>query len=185
MDDKKIPDFFKDRAQIQPDTEDNTEKKLPELDASSLSEDFDDVPYDFRAEYKERIERTFEADEENDRKFSSVKLHAIGIGVLIGVLIALLFSVFLFGKDDDDLKETIGVEESPRPVKVRPTNPGGMEIPDQDKTIYKRLQSDKMDEPVVERLSLNEEAPVRPQVPTKEGQILGAPRVMPETSEEI
>ena len=189
LDDKKIPDFFSNRAQIQSDEEENvakTEPKMPVFDVETqFSEEMDEVPYDFRTEYKDRIEQTFANDEENERKFSSVRLHAIGIGVLIGVLIALLFSIFLFTEKADDLEQTIVVQESQRPVKVRPTNPGGMDIPDQDKTIYSRLRTDKIEEPVVEHLNISEETPVRPQAPTKEGQILGTPRVMPETADEM
>ena len=106
-DDKKIPDFFSNRAQIRSDEEENvakTEPKMPVFDVETqFSEEVDEVPYDFRTEYKDRIEQTFANDEESERKFSSVRLHAIGIGVLIGVLIALLFSIFLFAEKADDL----------------------------------------------------------------------------------
>ena len=187
-DDKKIPDFFSNRSQIRDDEEEQTvktEPKMPVFDMDNSSDEIDEVPYDFRTEFKDRIEQTFANDEENEKRFSSVRLHAIGIGLLIGVLIALLFSIFLFGENNDDLEQTIVVEESQRPVKVRPTNPGGMDIPDQDKTIYGRLRSDEVSEPVVEHLKITEETPVRPQAPTKEGQILGTPRVMPETADEM
>ena len=187
-DDKKIPDFFSNRVQIRSDEEETvvkSEPKMPVFDMGNTSDEIDEVPYDFRTEYKDRIEQTFANDEENEKKFSSVRLHAIGIGLLIGILIALLFSIFLFGDKSDDLDQTIVVQESQRPVKVRPTNPGGMDIPDQDKTIYDRLRSNEITEPVVERLKIAEETPVRPQVPTKEGQILGTPRVMPESADEM
>ena len=147
--DKKIPDFFANRTQIQSETEEESSlSEEKEFDFNHLEDDeIDDVPYDFRAEYKERIERTFSADEEEEeKKFSSIRLHAIGIGILIGVLVALLGSVILFGSDEEEgTSEPIVVAESQRPVKVRPTNPGGMEIPDQDKTIYKRMRSDEAD----------------------------------------
>lgn len=175
FDDKKLPDFFAARTQLQADTEDEAVPS-EELQIDSDNDLMDEVPYDFRAEYKDKIERTFGLeDEEDDKKFSSIRLHAIGIGVLIGVLVALLASVLLFGSNDDELSEPIVVTESQRPVKVRPTNPGGMEIPDQDKTIYNRMRSNDADTKV-ERLVVVEEVPVRPQVPTKEGEILGKPQ---------
>lgn len=175
FDDKKLPDFFSTRTQLQADTEDETVPS-EELQIDSDNDLMDEVPYDFRAEYKDKIERTFGSDdEEEEKKFSSVRLHAIGIGVLIGVLVALLASVLLFGSDDEEASEPIVVAESQRPVKVRPTNPGGMDIPDQDKTIYNRMRSDEVDTKV-ERLVVVDEVPVRPQVPTKEGEILGKPQ---------
>ena len=192
---KKIPDFFETRAQVRSDIdedddveENTTSKPTTELPALSESEDLsiDEVPYDFRAEYKERIGEALEEDDEKmEKRFSSVRIHAIGSGVLIGVLIALLFSVFLFGSsDNDDSDEPIVVTESQRPVKVRPTNPGGMEIPDQDKTIYKRMRSDAVDTKV-EKFVVADEEPVRPQVPTREGEVLGTPRTMPVDSGEM
>ena len=182
--DKKIPDFFANRTQIQPDSQEDI--NLEEKENIQLVDDgnFDEVPYDFRAEYKERIERSFDVDEEDEKRFSSIRFHAIGIGLLIGVLVALLASVILFGSNEEELSEPVVISESQRPIKVRPTNPGGMEIPDQDKTIYKRMRSDDADTKV-ERLVVVEDIPVRPQIPTKEGQILGTPRAIPETSQEM
>ena len=176
LDDKKIPDFFATRSQLQPQTEEENNSLPGEVSANNDEDLMDEVPYDFRADYREKIERTFALDgEEDEKSFSSIRLHAIGIGLLIGVLIALLASVLLFGSEEDELSEPIVVEESTRPVKVRPTNPGGMDIPDQDKTIYNRMRSNDVDVKV-ERLIEVEEVPVRPQVPTKEGQILGTPQ---------
>ena len=178
FDDKKLPDFFATRTQIRSEEQDeDTVLDEKEIRLDSDNELMNEVPYDFRADYKEKIERTFASDDdEEEKKFSSVRLHAIGIGLLIGVLIALLASVLLFGSQEDEFEEPIVVEESKRPVKVRPTNPGGMEIPDQDKTIYNRMRSEKLDT-TVERLVVVDEVPVRPQVPTKEGEILGTPQM--------
>ena len=191
---KKIPDFFETRAQIRSDVDDeddaeNAEQK-PMTSLGALKEDddlsSDEVPYDFRAEYKERIGEVLDEDDEKmEKRFSSVRIHAVGIGILIGVLIALLFSVFLFGSsDNEDSDEPIVVPGSQRPFKVRPTNPGGMDIPDQDKTIYKRMRSDAVDTKV-EKFVVMDEEPVRPQVPTREGEILGTPRTMPVDSQEM
>ena len=81
--------------------------------------------------------------ESNEKRLLSIRFHAIGIGILIGVLLAVLISVFLFGNEDNDDKNTQPIVVSPntRPVKVRPVTPGGMEISDQDKTVYKKMRS--------------------------------------------
>lgn len=183
---KKIPDFFETRAQVRSEVDDDVAEKKQEIKSSDLPAldegdelSIDEVPYDFRAEYKERIGEALsdEDDEKMDKRFFSVRMHAIGIGILIGVLIALLISVFLFGSSDDSADEPIVVTESQRPVKVRPSNPGGMDIPDQDKTIYRRMRSNAVDTRV-ERFVVADEEPVRPQVPTREGEVLGTPRTM-------
>ncbi len=184
---KKLPDFFANRAQVRLDADDEDTASDETVEPVQDDASVDEVPYDFRAEYKERIDRSF-ADEGDDaeKNFFSVRMHAIGIGVLIGVLVALLVSVFLFGSadDTDTLDEPIVVSESTRPLKERPSNRGGMDIPDQDKTIYKRMRSDELDTQV-ERLVVTPEAPVRPQVPTKEGEVLGTPRSMAKSAEEM
>ena len=102
---KKIPDFFETRAQVRADVDEDADKeegKMPTLSETPVADEedlsVDEVPYDFRAEYKERIGHALEDEnEELEKSFFSVRMHAIGIGVLIGVLVALLVSVFLFG----------------------------------------------------------------------------------------
>jgi hypothetical protein len=58
------------------------------------------------------------------------------------------------------------VKADDRPVKVRPENPGGMEVPDQDKEIYDRLgQAERNRAPTGERLLPPPETPLpRPPV---------------------
>ena len=53
------------------------------------------------------------------------------------------------------------VRADPTPSKIRPRDPGGMEVPDRDKLVYERLQGEGT-EPRVERLLPPAEAPMRP-----------------------
>ena len=182
MEEKDMPDFLNDEKQT-PSEEEKFEQAKERLnfDISSTEEGTDTVPYDFRAEHK------VVADEEtlpDAKSVASIRFHAIGIGVLIGVLLAVLISVFLFDNDNDNEKtaEPIVVQESKRPVKERPTTPGGMEIPDQDKTIYQKMRSDKIDTNV-NIVPISEEQPVQPQIRTKEGGILGMPQNAPTSQE--
>lgn len=194
----KVPDFFASRAEKQADDmSDDFEKakerlRFPMTDDEPVqdkkTDDVDDmeVPYDFRADYQEHIGQNLADDADNAQKgFMWIKVQSIVIGILIAVLVASLVGVFFFSGDDEDMDSApIVVEESQRPVKVRPTDRGGMAIPDQDKTIYKRMRTNKIDAQV-EHLSVEDETPVVPQVPTKVGEILGKPRVMPETAEQM
>ena len=57
------------------------------------------------------------------------------------------------------------------PVKVRPNNPGGLEVPYRDKLVYKRLSNGGSDAPVVERLLSAPESPLplpKPELRTPE-----------------
>lgn len=181
MEEKDMPDFFKDESQKATMLEnENFEKAKERLNfditptESDVLEDTT-VPYDFRAEHKTDDDVTDDTFVE-DHRFMSVRMHAIGIGILIGVLLAVLLGMFMFDSDeqDDANAEPVIIEGSTRPVKTRPSNPGGMDIPDQDKTVYKRMRSDKVDTQV-EVISIAAEKPVQPQIKTKEGGILGAP----------
>ncbi|MCW9032818.1 MAG: SPOR domain-containing protein [Rhodospirillales bacterium] len=71
------------------------------------------------------------------------------------------------------------------PIKVKPENPGGMEIPNRDKLVYERLGS-KPGEPLVERLLPEPEKPVA--MPAPEPEPEKAPvvveKVMPKAVEE-
>ena len=51
------------------------------------------------------------------------------------------------------------------PVKVRPENPGGMQVPDQDKLVYDRMRGDEKP-PEVERLLARPEPPLPPPTAT-------------------
>lgn len=51
------------------------------------------------------------------------------------------------------------------PIKVKPENPGGAEIPDRDKLVYQRLSGTPAPEPKIERLLPAPEAPLPPPAP--------------------
>ena len=136
---------------------------------------FPGSPYNFRAEYKEKI--VVPKTEDLDENFSSIRFHAIGIGILIGILATVLISVVLWGISDEKEIEPIIITASDEPVKEKPENPGGMRIPDQDKLVYKRLRTDDKDIKV-ENVIPVPEAPVKPVVEN-----IVKPTVKPEASE--
>ena len=55
------------------------------------------------------------------------------------------------------------VQADPGPVKVRPEEPGGMQVPDRDKLVYDRFGGD-VARPAIERLLPPSEAPLSPPV---------------------
>ena len=178
-----MPDFFKedvkDASVVENESFEQAKERLnfdiseeKNTDVGDMQDDMA-VPYDFRADQKDT---DTDEEESSDGHFVSLRVHAIGIGILIGVLLAILLSVFLFGSSDNDANVApIVIEGSTRATKVRPANPAGMEIPDQDKTVYTKLHSDQV-ATQVEVIPIAPEAPVQPQVKTKEGAILGTPQ---------
>lgn len=98
----------------------------------------------------------------------SFRSHLIALGVFISILAVILTGFFMFGDDKTD-EEIITITATPTPVKIRPEQPGGMPIPDQDKQIYSLMQSNRT-EPKVEALFPEPEKPVLPDIPVAESQ---------------
>ena len=64
------------------------------------------------------------------------------------------------------------------PVKVRPESPGGMEVPDQDKLVYNRMQGAR-EAPPVEQLLPPPETPLPPPAPKPAPQEMVEPQPQP------
>lgn len=177
---KVLRDFEDEQDEMPlPKTTKETVLKSDEEEIETSAEPAEDLlttPYDFRAEYKERITAP-DTDEvkKPSFKFFTLGWHMVGIAALGGALLVLLIVAFVLGLSDDEKAEPIVIEEEAIVVKERPAHEGGLNVPDQDKTIYKRMRSEQVDSKV-ERLFPAEETPkVMNRPATKEGLILGAP----------
>ncbi|MGN0919243.1 MAG: SPOR domain-containing protein [Alphaproteobacteria bacterium] len=127
------------------------EKKEAETEAEEKTE---------QADFLENWSTPSEAGEETRPLSKTFWLVFVGVTLLVGCLIGV---VYLLLKGPIENEEVVTIAPTPTPVKVRPENPGGMVIPDQDKVIYSRLTQDTL--PVkVEKLFPEEEKPVMPEV---------------------
>ena len=70
------------------------------------------------------------------------------------------------------------------PIKVRPESPGGMQVPDQDKLVYDRMQGEG-EAPQVEQLLPPPETPLPLPAPPPPPQVDVAPEVAPATEAEV
>lgn len=124
-------------------------------------QDDDASLYDFRPEFNERL--GVSPDEIEEKNFSSMKLHVIAIVIFVGVLLIVLAGFFFFGDDSAEQQgnDVITITATSDPVKVRPEQPGGMNIPDQDKLVYGRIRSNNVNTKV-ESLFPEAEQPVMP-----------------------
>lgn len=89
-------------------------------------------------------------------------LQAIVVLCAFGGFFGLAWYAYKSGDSTDDKDvELIKVEKTP--VKEAPKNPGGMQIPNQDKTVYNLIDNNsKTDKPVAERIMPTPEEPVNP-----------------------
>ncbi|MBQ4472223.1 MAG: SPOR domain-containing protein [Alphaproteobacteria bacterium] len=100
--------------------------------------------------------RTEPAEEEKESKsFVWIILGAAAV-IVSGVVVALSFRV-----PEMEESEIVVISPTPIPVKIRPENPGGLNIPDTDKVVYHRV-AEGAPEPVAETLFPEQEQPVMP-----------------------
>lgn len=144
---RKEPSFFKD----------------DKAEAGVIHDEQDDDAslYDFRPEFSERL--GVSPDDIEEKNFSSMKLHVVAIVIFVGVLLIVLAGFFFFGGDSAEKQggDVITITATSDPVKVRPEQPGGMNIPDQDKLVYGRIRSNNVNTKV-ENLFPEPEQPVMP-----------------------
>jgi len=101
------------------------------------------------------------------------------IGGLVLVLVAGVGGFFYFYGPQDSAAEIFEIRPTPTPVKVRPENPGGLQIAGTDKVIYDRTSAHKAE--VMEKLFPEPEQPVAP--PPE--QVLSVEEMMPPVPQEI
>lgn len=94
------------------------------------------------------------------------KYHFWGLGVAGLILVAVVGSIAFFGREDRNEQVPV-IEPTQKAVRVKPENPGGMVIPDQDKMIYNRLAA-KETQTKVEKLFPEPEKPVLPEILIKQ-----------------
>ncbi|MBP5344093.1 MAG: SPOR domain-containing protein [Alphaproteobacteria bacterium] len=104
------------------------------------------------------------------------------VWALSGLALVLLAGVggfFYFYAPSDNTQEIVVIAPTPTPVKVRPENPGGLQISGTDKVAYNRTSAHKAE--VVEKLFPEPEQPVAPPVE----QILTPEEILPPVPQEV
>ena len=148
-----------------------TNRKEPFLSKEEIkpqgeSENDDASLYNFVPNLGERLGNV-RFDDLEEKRFSSMKLHFIALGIFIGVLVIVLGGFLMFGSSDEEGDEVITINATAEPVKVKPEQPGGMAIPDQDKMVYNRIRTNTVDTKV-ENLFPEPEQPIMPNILTVE-----------------
>lgn len=98
---------------------------------------------------------------------------------LVFVLLAGVGGFFYFYAPSDNAQDIFVIAPTPTPVKVRPENPGGLQISGTDKVAYNRTSAHKAE--VVEKLFPEPEQPVAP--PAE--QILSPEEILPPVPQEV
>ncbi|WP_292896125.1 SPOR domain-containing protein [Nitratireductor sp.] len=111
------------------------------------------------------------------------------LGVAGGVAILALVGFFAFSGGGEDNSAPVVVRADDEPIKVKPENPGGEQVPNQDNQVYQRVSgAEAGGDPVQERLVSTAEEPVDvPQATPKSEERLtpGAGDTVTPTSEPV
>ncbi len=134
--------------------------EMPE--ESVVPESDDAAQYEFPTDFRTRLDAMQMAPVE-EKTFPSMKLHFIAIGLFSGILVVVLAGFFIFSDTEEMAEEIVTIAATPEAVKVKPEQPGGMNIPDQDKMVYDRIRSEQTSAKV-ENLFPEPEKPIVPAI---------------------
>lgn len=131
---------------------------------------------DYDRDILDIIPERFDADADSHQARAGHRLRAIvtiTVAVIaVGAIVAAGLH-FLGGRRGGGLGVPV-IKADDRPIKIRPDDRGGMQVPNQDKLVYERMDQGAESEPKVERLLPQAEAPKTPP-----RQALPAPEPMP------
>ena len=89
-------------------------------------------------------------------------LAAFVVAVALGGFSAVVWYSFTKGQEDNQEALVPLIKAENKPIKVRPEKPGGMEVPNQDKLVYSRMNPGERPPPVEKLLPLPETPVAKP-----------------------
>lgn len=90
---------------------------------------------------------------------------SVFLGTIAGVGLACVVGWFILAPSENGLSSEVPVVRRPQTaIKIKPSEPGGMEIANQDKSVYDIIDKNAVDKPSVERLLPPPEQPVIPEI---------------------
>lgn len=124
---------------------------------------------EFLDEFRQRL-NSQPLENIDDRRATVNRSQQIFLSTVLGIGLAGIVSWFVFSSDysQTDNVEIPVVRRPQTAVKIQPTEPGGMEILNQDKTVYDIIEKKEIDEHSVESLLPPPEEPQLPVVETPE-----------------
>ena len=136
-------------------------------------------------EFRQKIAQEMEADIEQRRHDLERSRNGF-IGAIAGIVVAGIVSWFLllphFGFNQN--KEIPIIRRPILPVKIQPSEPGGMEIQNQDKTVYALVEKNETVDTKVESLLPPPETPQMPTIVAQETEPLASDSEKSELSSE-
>ena len=104
-------------------------------------------------------------------------LAAFVVAVALGGFSAIVWYSFTKGQDENLEALVPLIKAENKPIKVRPEKPGGMEVPNQDKLVYSRMNPGERPPPVEKLLPLPEAPVAKPAASPEDGSTGNAKKV--------
>jgi cell division septation protein DedD len=127
----------------------------------------DEPEFDFDQDIVDIIPERFDRDpdsREAGRGYRRNLLMTLGLGVAVIACVGAVILYFFSGNSNTGAKGGVPIVKADQgPLKTRPNDRGGMEVPNQDKLVYERMGTTASD-PKVERLLPPPETPQAPPV---------------------
>lgn len=141
---------------------------------------------EYLSEFKQKIAQEMQEDIER-RKRELERSRNSFIGAIAGVVLAFAVSWFLlfphFGFNGT--KEIPVIRRPLLPVKIQPSDPGGMEIQNQDKTVYALVEKIDVEDTKIESLLPEPEQPKMPVIVADVTEVVSEPDLPPKTMDEL
>lgn len=128
-----------------------------------MYQDFFNKNDDYLNEFKQKVANQKIVSQE-ERRSEIVRARNNFIGTFAGIALASVVGWFVLAPQYAEQSNEIAVIKRPQTaVKVRPENPGGMDIPNQDKDVYSIVEKKEVDNTIVENLLPTPETPKLPE----------------------
>ncbi len=129
-----------------------------------MYQDFFNRNDDYLDEFKQKVARQKIATIE-ERRSELARSRNNFLGTFAGIALAVVVGWFILSPQYAEHNKDIPVIKRPQAaVKIKPENPGGMEIPNQDKDVYNIVEKKSVDNTVIENLLPTPEQPKLPDI---------------------
>ena len=129
-----------------------------------MYQDFFDKNDDYLNEFKQKVANQKIATVE-ERRSELARSRNNFLSVFAGIALAAVVGWFVLSPQYVEESSEIPVIRRPQTaIKIRPENPGGMDIPNQDKEVYNIVEKKDVDTTVVENLLPSPETPKLPDI---------------------
>ncbi len=129
-----------------------------------MYQDFFNKNDDYLKEFRQKVAEQKIATME-ERRSELARSRNNFIGTFAGIALAGIVGWFVLAPQYAETNKEIPTIRRPQTaIKVKPENPGGMEIPNQDKEVYNIVEKKEIDNTVVENLLPTPETPKLPEI---------------------